>query len=62
MNANTKSYKPIFVINDKTRKVKTLDLRLAVNGRNLGKEVKKAFEMAKSAGQELDLVFSHADS
>lgn len=61
MSGDIKSYKAEFVIND-APKVKKLDLRLAVTDHDLGNEVKKAFELAKIAGQELDLVFSHATS
>jgi hypothetical protein len=38
-------------------KIKKLVLRLAVTNRNLEKEVKRAFDLAKSSGQELDLTF-----
>jgi hypothetical protein len=62
MNGDIKSYKAEFVINDDAPKVKKLDLRLAVTDRDLGNEVKKAFELARIAGQELDLIFSHATS
>ena len=62
MNGEIKSYKPVFVIHDDAPKVKTLDLRLTVTERDLGSEVKKAFDLAKIAGQELDLIFSHATS
>jgi hypothetical protein len=62
MNGDIKSYKAEFVINDDAPKVKTLDLRLAVTKRDLGNKVKRAFELAKIAGQEFDLIFSHATS
>ena len=63
MNGDIKSYKAEFVINDNAPKVKKLDLRLAITDRDLGDEVRKAFELARIAGQELDLlIFSHATS
>jgi hypothetical protein len=62
MNGDIKSYKAEFVINDDAPKVKKIDLRIAITDRDLGDEVRKAFELAKIAGQELDLVFSHATS
>jgi len=62
MNGEIKSYKAEFAINDDAPKVKKLDLRVAITDRDLGDEVKKAFELAKIAGQELDLIFSHATS
>jgi hypothetical protein len=62
MNREIKSYKPVFVINDDTPKVKKLDLQITVTDRDLGNEVKKVFDLARIAGQELDIVFSHATS
>ena len=62
MNGDIKSYKAEFVINDDAPKVKKIDLRLAITDRDLGDEVRKAFELARIAGQELDLFFSHATS
>jgi hypothetical protein len=59
MNGAIKSYKPVFVINDDTPKVKKLDLQITVTDRDLGNEVKKVFDLARIAGQELDIVFSH---
>jgi hypothetical protein len=38
-------------------KIKKLALRLTINNRNLEKEIKRAFDLAKSSGQELDLTF-----
>jgi hypothetical protein len=58
MNEENKSYKAAFVIDDKKPKVKTLGLRLTVTDSNLMDEVKEAFNLAKTAGQELDLMFS----
>ena len=62
MNGAIKSYKPVFVINDDTPKVKKLDLRLTITDRDLGNEVRKVFDLARIAGQELDIIFSHATS
>jgi hypothetical protein len=54
----------VFVINndDDTPKAKTLDLRLTVTNKDLRHEVKKAFDLARIAGQELDIIFSQAIS
>ena len=38
-------------------KIKTLALRLTINQRNLEDEIKRAFDLAKSSGHELDLTF-----
>jgi hypothetical protein len=63
MNEEIKSYKPVFVINsDNTPKVKKFDLRLAVTNKDLRDKVQKAFDLARIAGQELDIVFSQATS
>jgi hypothetical protein len=40
-------------------KIKTLDMQLSVTNHDLGVEVRKAFDLAKSSGQELNLSFSH---
>ncbi len=39
------------------RKVKSLNLHLAGDEPNLGERIRRAFELAKSAGQELELTF-----
>ena len=62
MNEEIKSYKPVFVIHDDTPKVKKFDLRLTVTNKDLRNEVKKAFDLARIAGQELDIIFSQATS
>ncbi len=64
MNGEIKSYKPVFVINnnDDTPKAKKLDLRLTVTNKDLRSEVKKAFDLARTAGQDLDIIFSQATS
>lgn len=38
-------------------KIKKLAVQLTINQRNLEKEIKRAFDLAKSSGQELDLTF-----
>ena len=40
-------------------KIKKLAVRLSIGDSNLASEIKKAFDLAKSSGQELDLIFSH---
>jgi hypothetical protein len=45
--------------NQNAPKAKTLDLQLSILHADLGMEVKKAFNLAKSSGQELNLSFSH---
>jgi uncharacterized protein (UPF0335 family) len=39
-------------------RIKRLTLRVDVETSNLGQEVKRVFDMAKSSGLELDLMFS----
>ena len=58
-NGEAKSYKASFAIAEDAPKIRTLDLRLAAADSDLGNKIKKAFELAKSAGQELNLEFSH---
>ena len=62
MNGEIKSYKPVFAINDNAPKVKKCDLRFTVTDNDLGSDVKKAFDLARIAGQELDIIFTHATS
>jgi len=62
MKGDIKSYKAEYVINDDAPKVKKLDLRLTVTDRDLGSEVRKVFDLARIAGQELDIIFSQATS
>ena len=62
MNEEIKFYKPEFAIKNNAPKVKKLGLRLTVTDNDLKDEVKRAFDLAKIAGQELDLVFTHATS
>jgi hypothetical protein len=40
--------------------VKTLDIRIPITGKDLGLEVKNAFDLAKSSGRELTVYFSGA--
>ena len=40
-------------------KIKKLALPLTIGNGNLTSEIKRAFDLAKSSGQELDLTFSH---
>ena len=58
MNKKNKSYNAEYLINNDMQKVKTLDVQLAVTDRDLGEEIKRVFELAKSSGQELNLTFS----
>lgn len=62
MKGDIKFYKAEYTINDDAPRIKKLNLRLAVTDCDLGNEVRKAFELARIAGQELDLFFSHATS
>jgi hypothetical protein len=39
-------------------KIKKLVLQMDVGKANLAREIKRVFDMAKSSGQELDLMFS----
>ena len=41
-----------------TLRIKKLAVRLTIGEGNLAEEIKKAFDLAKSSGQELDLTFS----
>ena len=58
-NGETKPYKAAYAIAEDVPRIKTLDLRMTTADGDLGSEIKKAFELAKIAGQELNLVFSH---
>ena len=40
-------------------KIKTLDVRISIANHDLQDEVRRAFDLAKSSGQELNLSFSH---
>jgi hypothetical protein len=58
MNTEPKSYAPKHDAKD-ISKIKTLEVRLSMNHRDLEVEVRKAFDLAKSAGHELNLTFNH---
>ncbi len=58
MNTKTKSDRVEYAWRQ-APKIKTLGLRLAVSRPNLEKDVRRAFDLAKSAGQELNLTFSN---
>jgi len=59
MNGKSKRNPPQFAIKD-APKIKTLDLRLAVSTPDLGKEIARAFLLAKSSSQELNVFFNPA--
>ncbi|MGA2243034.1 MAG: hypothetical protein ABSH11_13495 [Verrucomicrobiota bacterium] len=59
MNGKNKRNTPQFAIKD-APKIKTLDLRLAISTPDLGKEITRAFLLAKSSSQELNVFFNHA--
>jgi len=61
MNTKNKSYEPKFATKDTTKDkaaIKTVSLQVAVTGPDLQNTVRKAFELAKSGGRELNLAFS----
>jgi hypothetical protein len=58
MNANNKLGE-IEEVPAQEQKIKTLDVRLDVTEDDLEKRVMKSFDMAKSAGLELDVMFSY---
>jgi len=59
MKNEAKIYRVKHDLKDAT-KIRTLDMRLSITNPDLGVEVKKAFDLAKSSGQELNLSFSGA--
>lgn len=59
MNGKNKHNTPQFALKD-APKIKTLDLRLAISNPDLGKEIARAFLLAKSSSQELNVFFNHA--
>jgi hypothetical protein len=59
MNGKNKHHTPQFAIKD-APKIKTLDLQLAISTPDLGKEIARAFLLAKSSSQELNVCFNHA--
>lgn len=56
MNSRNKSHE-VDDTDQGALKIKKLVLRLAINDGNLEHEIKQAFDLAKSSGQELDLTF-----
>ena len=54
MNEKNKPYKSVFAIKN-APKVKTLDMRINAAESDLETSFRKAFALAKSAGQELNL-------
>jgi hypothetical protein len=59
MNGKNKRHTPQFAIKD-APKIKTLDLRLAISTPDLGEEIARAFLLAKSSSQELNVFFNPA--
>jgi len=57
MNTKMKSYRPKHPLQG-APKIKTLNVRLSITNHDLGVEIKRAFDLARSAGQELNLSFS----
>jgi len=57
MNTKNKSYEPLYDIKNRVA-IKTVSLQVAVMRPDLQNAVKKAFDLAKSGGRELDLVFN----
>jgi sugar/nucleoside kinase (ribokinase family) len=61
MNTKNKPYEPKFIAKDATtdrEPLKTVSLQVAVTRPDFQNAVRKAFELAKSGGRELDLAFS----
>ena len=61
MKTKNKPYEPKFIAKDATtdrEPLKTVSLQVAVTRPDLQNAVRKAFELAKSGGRELDLAFS----
>jgi hypothetical protein len=56
MNLRTKSREAETADEDMPR-VKRLPIRLAISDDNLENKIRRAFELAKSSGHELDLTF-----
>jgi hypothetical protein len=57
MKTKDRSYELNYSVED-APKAKTVGLWVDVNDRNLETKIKRAFNLAKSAGQELDLTVS----
>ncbi len=61
MNGKIKTFKPEYAVSHGPR-VKAVGLRFAINVPDWEKEVKRAFDLVKSSGQELNVTFSHSRS
>lgn len=61
MNAKNKLFKPEFPVSHGP-KIKAVGLRFAIDVPDWEKEVKRAFHLVKSAGQELNATFSCSHS
>jgi hypothetical protein len=57
MNTKDKSYEPKYATKDRAA-IKTVSLQVAVTRPDLQNVVRKAFDLAKSGGRELDLAFT----
>ena len=57
MNLNAK-YRKTEETEPNTLRIKKLVMRLSIGDNNLAEKIKQSFNLAKSAGQELDLTFS----
>jgi hypothetical protein len=57
MNAKNKSYEPEYDTKNRVP-TKTVSLQVAVTRPDLQNAVRKAFDLAKSGGRELDLAFT----
>jgi hypothetical protein len=61
MNIKNRSYEPKYVAKNGATNgatIKTVSLQIAVTEPNLQNAVRQAFDLAKSAGRELNLAFS----
>ena len=56
MNTKNKSYEPKYAAENRAT-IKTVSLQVAITGPDLQNAVRKAFDLAKSGGRELDLAF-----
>jgi hypothetical protein len=61
MNTKAKGFKPEYAVNHGP-KVKAIGLRFEVSAPDWEKEVKRAFDLVKSSGQELNITFSFGRS
>jgi hypothetical protein len=61
MNSKNKTYEPKHAAKDTAKDraaIKTVSLQVAVTRPDLQNAVRKAFDLAKSGGRELDVAFS----